>query len=126
MDYFSHISQILYTDETCNRGFLIFQFMDIVRTHGLGDILRNKAKARPMTSTDILRSFKVEYSSNEGWKEQEEIVMTNFEVFLSMLEGSISQTTSFSVQLQSSTVPNLYDAKFTKCKIGRASCRERV
>ena len=95
------------------------------RTHGLGDILRNKAKARSMTSTDILRSFKVEYSSNEGWKEQDEIVMTNFEVFLSMLEGSFSQTTSFSVQLQSSTVPDLYDAKFTKCILEDIGSKQR-
>ena len=95
------------------------------RTHGLGDILRNKAKARSLTSTNILRSFKVEHSSNKGWKEQDEIVMTNFKVFLSMLEGSISQTTSFLVQLQSSTIPNLDDAKFTKCILEDIRSKQR-
>lgn len=62
--------------------------MDHVRGHGLADIIRVTAKAKPLNAEDVLRLFKVVYHRNEGMREQEELVMTSLEAFIDMLQGN--------------------------------------
>ena len=69
---------------------LFFQFLQMVRSKGLGSILAQSSKRKSeLTSEAFLRMVKIQMTRNcsSSQKENEQAVASNFEAYLVMVEG---------------------------------------
>lgn len=63
------------------------QFLDMVRLNGLVSILQYGCRNNPTTASEVYKQFKLVFSSNQHKREQEEMVASNLETVMYMLEG---------------------------------------
>ena len=62
----------------------------MVRSNGLCTMLHMSERKECVTSSDVLWEFRVMHSSNQGRRQEEDLVMSNLSTALFMLEGIVS------------------------------------
>jgi hypothetical protein len=70
-----------------NHALLLFQFLDMIRSKNMTMALEYSQRPIALSAIAVLREFKTLYSSNQRKREDEETIYTNFECFVTMLEG---------------------------------------
>lgn len=66
----------------------------MLREHGIVMPVLLYEVQRPATAGEVLKSFKVQYSTRAPERDKEEAVYTNLEAFMSLLEGNVTLRTS--------------------------------